>query len=78
MCVHLSAWEGVERGGMGGCYRINCLNSKIVAAIFSCSVNNFFVKEKRWLCQSTEASYNALVSVLRPYLNVNRLLRAFT
>ena len=44
---------------------------------FSCSAKFVFVKEKRWLCQSTEASCNALVGLLRPYLKVNRLLRAF-
>ena len=51
--------------------------AKIVAANFSCSAKFVFVKDKHWLCQNTEVSCNALVSVLRPYSKVNRLLRAF-
>ena len=43
---------------------INPLNAKIVAANFSCSAKVVFVKEKRWLCQSTEAPCNALVKAL--------------
>ena len=57
---------------------INPLNAKIVAANFSCSAKVVFVKEKRWLCQSTEAPCNALVSVLRLYSKVDRLLTAIT
>ena len=34
---------------------VKSLNAKIVAANFSCSAKVVFVKEKRWLCQSTEA-----------------------
>ena len=53
---------------------LNPLNAKIVAANFSCSAKVVFVKEKRWLCQSTEAPCNALESVLRLYSKVDRLL----
>ena len=56
----------------------NPLNAKIVVANFSCNVKVVFVKEKRWLCQGIEAPCNALVSVLRLYLNVYRLLTAIT
>ena len=58
--------------------RINPLNVKIVAANFSCIAKVVFVKEKRWLCQSIEAPCNALVSVLRLYSNVYRLLTVIT
>ena len=57
---------------------INPLNAKIVAANFSCSAKVVFVKEKCWLCQGIEAPCNALVSVLRLYSNVYRLLTAIT
>ena len=53
---------------------INPLNAKIVAANFSRSAEVVFVREKRWLCQGIEAPCNALVSVLRLYSNVYRLL----
>ena len=56
---------------------INPLNAKIVAANFSCSAKFVFVKEKRWLCHSTEAPCNALVSVLRLYSNVYRQATSF-
>ena len=49
---------------------LNPLNAKIVAANFSCSAKVVFVEEKRWLCQSTEAPCNALISVLRLYSKV--------
>ena len=57
---------------------VNPLNAKIVAANLSCSAKVVFVKEKRWLCQGIEAPCNALVSVLRLYLNVHRLLNTIT
>ena len=57
---------------------LNPLNAKTVAANFSCSAKVVFVEEKRWLCQSTEAPCNALVSVLRLFSKVYRLLTAIT
>ena len=60
------------------CLSLNPLNAKIVAANFSCSAKVVFVKQKRWLCQDIEALCSALVSVLRLYSNVYRLLTAIT
>ena len=57
---------------------VHPLNAKIVAANFSCSAKVLFIKDKRWLCQGVEAPCNALVSVLRLYSNVYRLLTATT
>ena len=59
-------------------HKVHLYPLKIVSAIFSSSAKFVFVKEKRWLCQGTEASLNALVSVLRLYLKVYRLLTAFS
>ena len=57
---------------------INPLNAKIVATDVSCSAKVVFVKEKRWLCQGIEAPCNDLVSVLKLYSNVYRLLTAIS
>ena len=56
----------------------NPLNAKIVAVNFSCSAKVVFIIEKCWLCQGIEAPCNTLVSVLRLYSNVYRLLTTIT
>ena len=86
-CI-ITAWVATpsyhcEREGLANARTTSCsagmpLNAKIVAANFFCSAKVVFVKKKRWICQSTEALCNALVSVLRLYSKVDRLLTAIT